>query len=100
MGKVHQSHTRSLGWANVIFMSTHPQAATRGETAHRLFVIDELQDQDPNHLEAVFKPMRTANIATGRVIYRWHMPSRGVRSFNAWSGFDPFQCDPRLIASF
>jgi len=41
-----------------------PSAATRGETAHWLLVIDELQDQDPHHLEAVFEPMRAANNAT------------------------------------
>lgn len=55
---------RTLGRASVIFLSSHPQAASRGETAHHLLVIDELQDQDPAHLEATFTPMRAANNAT------------------------------------
>jgi len=59
---------RHLGRAQVIFLSTHPQAASRGETAHWLLVIDELQDQDPHHLEAVFEPMRAANNATALYI--------------------------------
>ena len=33
-----------------------PRAAARGETADHLLVVDELQDQDPLHLEAVFTP--------------------------------------------
>jgi hypothetical protein len=59
---------RRLGRAQVIFLSTHPLAASRGETAHWLLVIDELQDQDPHHLEAVFEPMRAANNATALYI--------------------------------
>jgi hypothetical protein len=55
---------RSLGRASVIFLSSHPSAHARGETAHRLLVVDELQDNDPAHLEAVFEPMRAANNAT------------------------------------
>jgi hypothetical protein len=59
---------RMLGRAAVVFLSTHPSAATRGETAHWLLVIDELQDQDATHLEAVFEPMRAANNATALYI--------------------------------
>ncbi len=55
---------RILGQAAVTFLSTHPQAAARGETAKWLLVIDELQEQDLLHLEAVFEPMRAANNAT------------------------------------
>jgi hypothetical protein len=55
---------RVLGKASVVFLSTHPAAAARGETAHWLLVIDELQDQDATHLEAVFEPMRATNNAT------------------------------------
>ena len=59
---------RSLGRAAVVFMSTHPAAAARGETAHWLLVIDEMQEQDATHLEAVFEPMRAANNATALYI--------------------------------
>lgn len=55
---------RILNKAAVVFLSTHPMASARGETAHWLMIIDELQDQDANHLEAVFEPMRAANNAT------------------------------------
>lgn len=55
---------RSLGNASVVFISSHPHAASRGETAHHLLVIDELQDQDAAHIDAVFTPMRAANNAT------------------------------------
>lgn len=55
---------RMLGRAAVVFLSSHPQAHSRGETAHWLLVVDELQDQDAAHLEAVFTPMRAANNAT------------------------------------
>ena len=55
---------RRLGNATVVFLSTHPAAAVRGETAHWLLVIDEMQDQAAAHLEAVFEPMRAANNAT------------------------------------
>jgi hypothetical protein len=53
-----------LGEAAVVFLSTHPRAAARGETAHHLLVIDEAQDQNSNHIEAVFTPMRAAHNAT------------------------------------
>jgi hypothetical protein len=59
---------RLLGRAAVVFLSTHPAAAARGETAHWLLVIDEMQDQDATHLEAVFEPMRAANNATALYI--------------------------------
>jgi hypothetical protein len=55
---------RSLGQASVVFLSSHPSAFSRGETAHHLLVVDELQDQDAAHLEAVFEPMRAAHNAT------------------------------------
>ena len=55
---------RTLGKASVVFLSSHPQAHARGQTAHHLLVVDELQDQDPAHLQAVFQPMRAANNAT------------------------------------
>lgn len=54
---------RSLGRAAVTFLSSHPQAFARGETADLLLVIDELQDQDATHLEQVFEPMRAARNA-------------------------------------
>lgn len=59
---------RNLGNASVVFLSTHPGAASRGETANWLLVIDEMQDQDPNHLEAVFEPMRAATNTTALYI--------------------------------
>ncbi len=51
---------RRLGKASVVFLSSHPQAHARGETAHHLLIIDELQDQDPAHIESVFTPMRAS----------------------------------------
>ncbi len=59
---------RTLGQAAVVFLSTHPAAAARGETADWLLVIDEMQDQHASHLEAVFEPMRAANNATALYI--------------------------------
>ena len=55
---------RALGNAQIVFLSTHPAAKTRGQTAHHLLVIDEAQDQLGSHIEAVFTPMRAANNAT------------------------------------
>lgn len=60
--------TRRLINASVIFLSTHPQAQARGETATWLLIIDELQEQNAPHLEAVFEPMRAANNATALFI--------------------------------
>jgi len=54
----------ALGRAAVAFLSSHPRAAARGETADPLLVIDEAQDQDAAHIEAVFTPMRAAHNAT------------------------------------
>jgi len=54
----------SLGAADVIFLSSHPQARSRGHTAQLLLVIDEAQDQLGSHIEAVFTPMRAAYNAT------------------------------------
>ena len=55
---------RILGDAAVAFLSNHPQAASRGETADHLLVVDEMQDQQRAHIEAVFTPMRAARNAT------------------------------------
>ena len=55
---------RTIGRAGVVFVSSHPLASARGETADILLIIDELQDQNRAHLEAVFTPMRAANNAT------------------------------------
>ena len=55
---------RQLGKAAIAFLSSHPQAFSRGETAHLLLAIDEMQDQDASHIEQVFEPMRAANNAT------------------------------------
>jgi hypothetical protein len=55
---------RQVGNTAVVFMSSHPQAATRGETADHLLIIDEMQDQHRAHIEAVFTPMRAARNAT------------------------------------
>jgi len=59
---------RILGQAAVVFLSSHPSASARGETADWLLVIDEMQDQLASHLEAVFEPMRAANNATALYI--------------------------------
>ncbi|MFN2122155.1 MAG: hypothetical protein ACK2UP_01510 [Candidatus Promineifilaceae bacterium] len=53
-----------LGRTAFIFISSHPGVVARGETADHLLVVDELQDQDPLHLEAVFTPMCAARNAT------------------------------------
>lgn len=55
---------RAIGNTAVVFVSSHPAAHSRGETARHLLVIDELQDQDPNHIAAVFTPMRAAHNTT------------------------------------
>jgi hypothetical protein len=70
--ELHRGHWRrlarpmglALGKAHALFLSSHPSAFVRGETAHWLLVIDELQDNDPIHLEQVFTPMRAAQNAT------------------------------------
>jgi len=54
----------ALGRASVAFISSHPGAASRGETADLLLVLDEAQDHDAAHVEAVFTPMRAARNAT------------------------------------
>ena len=71
---------RTLGQAAVLFLSSHPQASARGQTAHHLMVIDETQDQNGPHIEAVFTPMRASTNATALYIgtvkltsdYLWH----------------------------
>ncbi len=62
--KGRRPESRGLGKAGVVFLSSHPVAKARGETAHHLLVVDELQDQHGQHLESVFTPMRAANNAT------------------------------------
>lgn len=57
-----------LNSASVTFLSTHPSASARGQTAHWLLVIDEAQDVLGSHIEAVFTPMRAANNATALYI--------------------------------
>jgi hypothetical protein len=59
---------RCLGHAAIVFISSHPTASARGQTAHHLLVIDETQDQDAAHIESVFTPMRAANNATALYI--------------------------------
>jgi hypothetical protein len=54
---------RRLNRAQVVFLSTHPRATARGQTAHHLLVIDEAQDQDAAHIERVFTPMRASTNA-------------------------------------
>lgn len=56
--------SRGVGKAAVVFMSSHPYAFARGETADMLLVIDEMQEQFPSYLEQVFEPMRAATNAT------------------------------------
>lgn len=53
----------TLNNAAAVFLSTHPGAFSRGETAHILLIIDELQDHDPAHIDAVFTPMRAVHNA-------------------------------------
>jgi hypothetical protein len=62
--KENRPDRRSLGKASVMFLSAHPSAFVRGKTAHWLLVLDEAQDLDGPHVEAVFTPMRAANNAT------------------------------------
>ena len=62
--KKARPNRRCFGNAAVLFLSSHPSASTRGQTAHWLIVIDEAQDQVGPHIEAVFTPMRAANNAT------------------------------------
>ena len=59
---------RILGRAAIIFISSHPMASARGQTAHHLVVIDETQDQDAAHIETVFTPMRASTNATALYI--------------------------------
>lgn len=59
-----QPNRRCLRDACVLFLSTHPTAQARGQTAQLLLVIDESQDQVASHIEAVFTPMRAAHNAT------------------------------------
>jgi hypothetical protein len=54
----------TFGRASVVFVSSHPGAASRGETADHLLILDEAQEQHAAHVEAVFTPMRAAHNAT------------------------------------
>ena len=56
--------SRVLGQAAVVFISSHPHSAARGETADHLLIVDEMQDQQRAHIETVFTPMRAARNAT------------------------------------
>jgi hypothetical protein len=66
--KKRRPSRRCLGNAAIVFLSTHPAASTRGQTAHWLLVVDEAQDQSGPHIEAVFTPMRAAHNATALYI--------------------------------
>jgi hypothetical protein len=55
---------RNLGKSTIVFLSSHPAAAVRGETANWLLVIDEMQSQLLSHIMATFEPMRAADNAT------------------------------------
>ena len=55
-GRSRKPQTRSLGRASIVFLSTHPTAHTRGQTAHHLLVIDEAQDQDAATLNPSLPP--------------------------------------------
>jgi hypothetical protein len=67
-GRATKPVRRTLGRAAAVFISSHPQASARGETAHWLLIVDEFQDQDAAHMEAVFQPMRAAHNATALYI--------------------------------
>ncbi len=56
----YRPNRRVLGKAAVTFLSSHPKASARGETAHHLLIVDEFQDNDLHHIETVFTPMRAA----------------------------------------
>ena len=62
--KLTRPTRRLIGKAACVFLSTHPAAFSRGETADILLAIDELQDQQASHIEQVFEPMRAARNAT------------------------------------
>jgi hypothetical protein len=55
---------RAIGNCTVSFLSANPLAASRGETASHLLCLDEAQDLQGSHIEAVFTPMRAANNAS------------------------------------
>jgi hypothetical protein len=55
---------RAIGRATTTFLSSHPQAHARGETASLLLIVNELQDQLNSHIQSVFTPMRAAHNAT------------------------------------
>jgi hypothetical protein len=63
-GKGTRPLRRTLDRAAVIFLSSHPSASARGQTAHHLLVVDEVQDALGSHVEAVFTPMRASHNAT------------------------------------
>jgi hypothetical protein len=63
-----QPARRCLGRASVVFVSSHPLSSARGQTAHRLLILDEIQDQPGANVESVFTPMRAANNATALYI--------------------------------
>lgn len=54
----------SLGRASCAFLSAHPYAQARGETATLLLGCNEAQDVAPSRWDAVFDPMGASNNAT------------------------------------
>ncbi|HST05511.1 MAG TPA: hypothetical protein VLQ48_12365 [Chloroflexia bacterium] len=57
-------NTLSLGKATCGFLSAHPHAQARGETASLMLVCNEAQDVLPARWDAVFDPMGAASHAT------------------------------------
>ena len=53
-----------LGRASCSFLTAHPSAQARGETATMLLACNEAQDVDPGRWDAVFDPMGAAHHAT------------------------------------
>jgi hypothetical protein len=59
-----QGNTLNLGRATCTFLSSHPAAQARGETASLLLACNEAQEVDPDRWDAVFDPMGAAHHAT------------------------------------
>lgn len=62
--KLYRPDGRKLNKASIYFLSTEATAHKRGATASIALIIDELQDNNPSHIEAVFTPMRSSTNAT------------------------------------
>jgi hypothetical protein len=56
--------TLEVGRASASFLSAHPTAQARGETASMLLACNEAQDVEPDRWDAVFDPMGAAHHAT------------------------------------